>query len=104
MARRELEEELGVTGVTLVPRGVFAPVEGVHYEFVAVYRTVADGPFRLQETEVEEVREVTLDEPADTTAISGMPGSGNRAEWKSPRSATATWPSPQPAPAQSERM
>ncbi len=62
VARRELEEELGVTGATLVPRGVFAPVAGVHYEFVAVYRTVADGPFRLQETEVEEVRAVTLDE------------------------------------------
>ena len=45
---------------TLTPLGIFAPVDGVHYERMALYRTIAEGPFVLQETEVEEVRAVTV--------------------------------------------
>jgi isopentenyldiphosphate isomerase len=61
VARREMKEELGVSDVPLEARGVFAPVDGVHYEFVAVYRAISDGPFTMQESEVEEIAAVTLD-------------------------------------------
>lgn len=59
VARRELGEELGVD-VPLHLYGVFPPTPGVHYEFIACYRGVSDGPFRLQAEEVEELRTVEL--------------------------------------------
>ena len=57
-ARRELEEELGVTPeLTFV--GHFGAVPGVHYEQIHLYRAVSDGPFAPQADEIEELRSVT---------------------------------------------
>lgn len=55
VAARELEEELGVKApLTLLGR--FPPKAGVHYENIALYRAVSDGPYVLQPDEVEEHR------------------------------------------------
>jgi 8-oxo-dGTP pyrophosphatase MutT (NUDIX family) len=55
VARREIEEELGVrVAVTLLGR--FGPQPGVHYEHLHLYRTEHEGPFTCQPDEVEEVR------------------------------------------------
>jgi isopentenyldiphosphate isomerase len=61
VAARELREELGVEAA-LEPLGVHGPEPGVHYEFLALYRAVSDGPYRLQPEEVEELRAVAPDE------------------------------------------
>ena len=60
-ALRELQEELGVTAA-LTRVGVFAPEPGVHYEHIHVFRAESDGPFVMQEDEVEELRRVHYDE------------------------------------------
>ncbi len=55
VARRELEEELGVVA-PLERVGVFAPEPGIHYEHFVLYRGVHGGPFVPQPDEVAEVR------------------------------------------------
>lgn len=53
VAARELEEELGV--VTRLERlAHFAPITGVHYEQLRLFRGVSDAPLRLQAEEVEQ--------------------------------------------------
>lgn len=53
VAARELEEELGV--VTPLERMAhFAPIEGVHYEQLRLFRGVCDAPLRLQVEELEQ--------------------------------------------------
>jgi isopentenyldiphosphate isomerase len=61
VAARELEEELGVAP-PLTPIWRSAPVEGVHYEHLRLFRGVAAGPYRIQEEEVAEVRAMTREE------------------------------------------
>jgi isopentenyldiphosphate isomerase len=61
VARRELEEELGVVA-QLEALATFGPEPGVHYEHTRVYRGSSDGPFRLQPDEVAEIATVTHDE------------------------------------------
>lgn len=56
-AQRELQEELGVSA-PLRPLGHTSPAEG-HYEEARLFWAVADGPYTIQEAEVEEVRAVT---------------------------------------------
>jgi len=77
VARRELEEELGlaVGPEELAELGHFGPAPGVHYEQLRLYRTVSDGPFRLAPDEVAEVRRFT---PADYDALAagGAPVTG----------------------------
>ena len=58
VARRELEEELGVRA-PLELLGHFAPEPGVHYEQLRLFRVVSDGPYVLQPEEVAEIRPVT---------------------------------------------
>lgn len=54
VAQRELHEELGVRApLTLL--GAFAPVSGVHYEHMRLYRATHDGPFTPQADEVEDL-------------------------------------------------
>jgi len=55
VARREVLEELGVAP-SLAPLGRFGPEPGVHYEQIALFRGVSDGPFVLQADEVEDHR------------------------------------------------
>jgi isopentenyldiphosphate isomerase len=63
VARRELLEELGIdVAVELV--GHFGPEPGVHYEQFHLYRAIHDGPFRIQEEELEELRVVGREEIA----------------------------------------
>ena len=71
VATRELEEEIGVVA-ELERLGHFLPEAGVHYEQLRLFRAQSDGPFRVQETEVEEVRLVTMDEYQSLVA-SGEP-------------------------------
>jgi isopentenyldiphosphate isomerase len=59
VAAREVSEELGVAPV-LERIGTFGPVAGVHYEWIHLFRGVAEGPFTLQADEVEEHRFVEL--------------------------------------------
>lgn len=67
-ARRELAEELGVTGTVLEPLGA-GTYEDPHVAEVArVWTTVHDGPFTFTDDEVVEARFVTLDELADLLA------------------------------------
>jgi isopentenyldiphosphate isomerase len=58
VARRELFEELGVRP-DLERLARFGPEPGVHYEHLHLYRARHEGPFTMQEDEVEEVRFVT---------------------------------------------
>jgi isopentenyldiphosphate isomerase len=61
VARRELEEELGIKPeISLL--GHFPPIADVHYEQLRLFRADSDGPFVLQPEEVEEVRRVTCPE------------------------------------------
>lgn len=53
-AHRELEEELGVTGIDLNKHGRFFFSEPGNRLWCAVYSTVFDGPLRLQPEEVAE--------------------------------------------------
>lgn len=63
VARREVEEELGVR-VLLEPVGHFGPTKGVHYEQIRLFTGTSDGPFTAQIDEVEELRHVTRAEYA----------------------------------------
>lgn len=58
VARREIEEELGVS-VEVERIGRFGPEPGVHYEHLHLFRAEHEGPFTCQVDEVEEVRFVT---------------------------------------------
>lgn len=58
VAERELNEELGVS-VQLQFLGEFGPEPGVHYECLRLFSGVHNGPFVIQEDEVEEVRFVS---------------------------------------------
>jgi isopentenyldiphosphate isomerase len=58
VARRELLEELGVRA-ELELLGRFGPEPGLHYEHLHLYRAAHEGPFVMQEDEVEEVRFVS---------------------------------------------
>jgi 8-oxo-dGTP pyrophosphatase MutT (NUDIX family) len=70
-ARRELAEEIGVTGATLVPLGA-GHYDDDEVRLVArLYEVVCDGPFTFADGEVVEARFVTLAElrqrlPADS--------------------------------------
>lgn len=64
VAARELHEELGIVAPTLVSLARLGPIPNVHYEWIALYRCRADGPFALQADEVAEVRFVTRAELA----------------------------------------
>ncbi len=66
VARRELEEELGVTAPVTELERFAPPADGWHYEQIRLFRAESDGPFRLQEEEVEEYRLVT---PAEYDAM-----------------------------------
>ncbi len=61
VAARELAEELGVVA-PLIELGHFPPTKGVHYEQLRLFCATSDGPFRIQESEVEEIRQVTYTE------------------------------------------
>ncbi|MCO5168103.1 MAG: NUDIX domain-containing protein [Planctomycetes bacterium] len=67
VARREVEEELGVRA-TLREVGHFGPVEGVHYEQLRLFVGASDGPFTAQADEVEDLRHVSR---ADLAALRG---------------------------------
>lgn len=51
-ARRELEEELGIAAQP-EPAAAVAAGPATGWEFVRVYRTTCDGPFRLSQSEIE---------------------------------------------------
>jgi isopentenyldiphosphate isomerase len=68
-ARREVHEELGVD-VEVEALGHFAPMAGVHYEQIGLFRAISAGPFVRQEDEVEEIRLVTTRE-LDALAAAG---------------------------------
>jgi isopentenyldiphosphate isomerase len=72
VARREVEEELGVR-VVLEPLGHHGPTPGVHYEQIRLFRGTSDGPFTAQKEEVEDLRHVTR---ADLEAMQGEPLTG----------------------------
>lgn len=65
-ARRELEEELGIRGVTLVPAGGFVHARGGNHIFGSLYRVEHDGPLTLQ---AEEVAEAFWLPPAEALAL-----------------------------------
>ena len=60
-ATREIEEELGIAP-ELHEIGEYGPVEGVHYEYTLLFYAISEGPFHLQEEEVEAIQWVTLEE------------------------------------------
>lgn len=60
-ATREISEELGISPPLQFIR-FCPPIEGVNYEFAALYRATSEGPFTLQAEEVEEVRWVNAEE------------------------------------------
>ena len=60
-ATREVHEELGIEPeLRLV--GTFEPIPDMNYEYSAVFKGICEGPFVIQEEELEEVRWVTQDE------------------------------------------
>ena len=61
-ARRELAEELGITGVALEPIGQDRYVDDKVAELCRGYRVVHDGPFAFADGEIVEVRWVTFAE------------------------------------------
>jgi isopentenyldiphosphate isomerase len=63
VARRELLEELAIEP-TIELVGHFGPEPGVHYEQFHLYRAIHDGPYKIQEEELEELRVVGRDELA----------------------------------------
>jgi isopentenyldiphosphate isomerase len=67
-ARRELGEELGITGVTLVALGSHLYEDDTTRCFEYAYEAVWDGPVRHQPEEVSEGRWTTLIELADMLA------------------------------------
>lgn len=66
VAEREVEEELGVTAAALTELAHLPPEPGIHYEHIRLYRATHDGPFTIQDTEVEDIRFVT---PAEYRAL-----------------------------------
>ena len=58
VARRELREELGI-GARLEVLTHFAPVAGVHYEQLRLFRGFSDEPWTIQPEEVEAAKAVT---------------------------------------------
>jgi isopentenyldiphosphate isomerase len=71
-AVRELEEELGVTGVGLVPLGTHLYEDDTVRCFEHAYEAVWDGPVRHQPEEVAEGRWATLAELAGLLADPGV--------------------------------
>lgn len=63
VARREVREELGID-VALEEIARLAPEAGVHYEHIALYRAVHDGPYVAQVEEVAAIRAVDAAELA----------------------------------------
>lgn len=61
VAMRELQEELGVQAA-LEELGAFSPQNKLHYEHFRLYKAHHEGPFQLQEEEVEEGRWFTREE------------------------------------------
>lgn len=61
-ARRETKEEIGVEPLSLTLLRRVAPQEGLHYEQTYIYLAQVQGPFTFQESEVEEIRAVSLEE------------------------------------------
>ncbi|MHB0776749.1 NUDIX hydrolase [Halomonas sp. WWR20] len=61
-ARRELAEELGITGVTLYPCFDFRFAEGGNHIHGSVFRADYDGPLRLQPEEVASASWMTVDQ------------------------------------------
>jgi isopentenyldiphosphate isomerase len=61
-ARRELAEEIGVTGTTLVPLGAGRYDDDEVHILARLYEVVCDGPFTFADGEVVEARFVTLAE------------------------------------------
>lgn len=68
-ARRELAEELGVTGTVLEPLGAGTYEDPFVAEVARVWTTVHDGPFAFTDDEVVEARFVTLDELTNLLAV-----------------------------------
>jgi 16S rRNA (adenine1518-N6/adenine1519-N6)-dimethyltransferase len=54
-ARRELEEELGITDTPLIPVGTLPPSEQTGYEHVAIFAAVQDGRVSFPAAEIEGV-------------------------------------------------
>ncbi len=52
-AHREMAEEIGVTGCTLIPLFKLGSGPETGWEFLQIYRTTHEGPFRYAGTEVE---------------------------------------------------
>jgi isopentenyldiphosphate isomerase len=71
-AVRELEEELGITGVDLVPLGSHLYEDDSTRCFEHAFEAVWDGPVRHQPEEVAEGRWATLAEVADLLADPGV--------------------------------
>jgi isopentenyldiphosphate isomerase len=72
-AAREVREELGVDA-TLVPVARLAPEPGIHYEHIALYSGVHDGPYVAQPEEVAEIRAVTAEELRELLAGARVTG------------------------------
>lgn len=83
VARREVEEELGVR-VALTPVGRFGPTPGVHYEQLRLFVGASDGPFTAQADEVEDLRHVTRAELAELITAGIEPLTGTL-RWFAPR-------------------
>lgn len=64
-ARREAQEELGISGVPFADHGIFYYEEPVCRVWGGLFSCVSHGPFALQETEVAEVSWLT---PSEITA------------------------------------
>lgn len=78
VARRELEEELGVVA-TLTRLGAFGPEPDVHYEHCVLYVGVHDGPYVAQADEVEAVR--AFDDAALAALLDGAEATTTSLGW-----------------------
>lgn len=70
-ARRELAEELGVDGATVVELGGGSFDDADVSLIGRCYLVVHDGPFRFVDGEISEVRWVQVEELVDMVAVSG---------------------------------
>ena len=68
--RRELFEEIGVLP-DLELLGLYPPIAQVNYEYSAIFTGVSEGPFTIQNDELEEVRWVTESELRQITPLTG---------------------------------
>ena len=66
--QRELFEEIGVLP-ELKLLGTFPPVPNINYEYTAIFTGISEGPFVIQEEELEELRWVTKTELKALTPI-----------------------------------